>query len=70
MATKFPNNLGKDIVTIRHGHFVDVWWGRDGWTPHASMSIQRGRNGKYLEQVSGDLIPKSVLSTVHKNVGV
>ena len=63
-------NLGSDVVVIHKGHIVDVFWGNDGWEPHARFLIRNTSKGRFLTQCAGSAVPSTVFSTVSKKVGL
>lgn len=65
----FPANLGKDVVIINVGHFVDVFFGKEGWEPHARFQIKQTPKGKFVTAVKGDKVPSSVFKQVLNYVG-
>lgn len=66
----FPANLGKDLVILRANHYLDVFFGKDGWHPHARFQIKNTPKGKFLSQVGGDKVPSSIFKQVLNYVGV
>ena len=65
----FPCNLGQDTVIIKSGHVLDVFFGKDGWNPHARFLVKQTPKGKFLQQRGGDKVPASVFKQVLSYVG-
>lgn len=65
---KFPKNLGQEIVLLRHNNLVDVFYGNDGWGPHARFATHRTQKGVYVKQLTEDKIPAYVFQHVIKEV--
>lgn len=65
---KYNKKLGKDVAIMKVGHHVDVFFGKDGWEPHARFAIKRTNRGAFLSQVSGDKLPQHIFQSVIKEV--
>lgn len=65
---KYNKKLGKDVVMMKVGHFLDVFWQTSGWEPHARFTVKRTNRGVFLNQVSGDKIPRTVFQQVLQEV--
>lgn len=62
--------LGSDVVVMQSGHVVDVFWGHEGWGPHARFLIRNTHKGKFMNQCAGAVVPPGVVSEVMKKVGL
>jgi hypothetical protein len=58
--------LGKDIAIWNTGHFIDVFWGRSSWKPHARFQRKRVKNMFVWERISGSPPPSNVMFEVQK----
>ena len=67
---KFPCNLGNDTVIIKNGSMIDVFFGKEGWTPHARFQVKQTTRGKFLTSVGGDKVPPAIFKQVISHVGV
>lgn len=65
---KFPNNLNNDVVVIKANHVVDVFFGNNGWEPHARFLQRKTPKGTFLTQVTGVKVPPSVFNQVLSKV--
>lgn len=65
---KFPNNLGNDVVVIKANHVVDVFFGNNGWEPHARFITRKTEKGTFLTQVNGGKVPSHVFNQVLQKV--
>ncbi len=61
MAAK---KLGNDIVMFNTGHFLDIFWGRSGWKPHARFQKKRVNNKFTWSQIAGAPLPSHVIKTM------
>ena len=66
---KFPTNLGKDLVILQANHVVDIFYGKNGWNPHARFAIKNTTKGKFLTQVNGDRVTPAIFKEVLNYVG-
>jgi len=64
----YPKTLGKDLVVKKVGHFVDTFYGKDGWNNHARFKIVTTKNDKFLSQVSGHKLPHHIFKQVTSQV--
>ena len=65
---KYPKSLGQDLVVKKVGHIIDVFFGKDGWKPHARFMVKRTVRGNFLSQVSGDKVPQNIFKQVIEKV--
>lgn len=65
---KYPKTLGKDLVIKKVGHFVDAFFGKEGWNTHARFSVKRTPRGVFLSQVSGDKVPQAIFKNIIEQV--
>ena len=56
--------LGKNVVVIINGKYVDVFWGNDGWNPHCRFL----KTKDILHHTGGVRPPIEVMSIVVKEV--
>lgn len=56
--------LGKDVVVIINGKYIDVFWGKDGWTPHARFT----KTKDILHHTGGNHPPIEVMDIVVKEI--
>ena len=62
------NTLGKNLVILRAGHNVDVFYGTDGWSNHSRFHTKRTNKGLFFKQVSGDVLPVKHFKTMLNEV--
>ena len=58
--TKYKKKLGKDLVVFKVGHLLDVFFGKDGWEPHARFLVRKHQLGNNLTQIKGDKVPHHI----------
>jgi len=60
--------LGQDVVIFNTGHFIDVFYGKMGWKPHARFQRKRV-NGVFMwASLSGGVLPGSVMAQLQKEL--
>ena len=53
-------HLGQDIVTFKSHSYIDIFWGKESWAPHARFLIKHTPKGKVLLHISGNKPPKHI----------
>lgn len=60
--------LGQDVVIFNTGHFLDIFYGRSGWKPHARFQRKRVHGVFMWAQISGGALPATVMSSINKEL--
>lgn len=60
--------LGQQTVFMHTAHFVDVFFGKEGWNTHARFSKKRTKQGVFVQQVAGEQVPPVVFKQLLQEV--
>lgn len=62
------NVLGQQTVFFHTPTTVDVFFGRDGWEPHARFSKKRTKQGIFVQKIAGEQVPSFVFKQLLQEV--
>lgn len=62
-------HLGADLVIFEANNTIDIFFGKDGWKPHARFLKKKTAKGIFLNQVAGDVVPTPIFKQLLEHVG-
>lgn len=65
---KHKKVLGENIVIMKVGHFIDVFYGNDGFNDHARFVGKKTPKGIFITQLTGERIPTDVYKNILSKV--
>ena len=64
----YSKTLGQDLVIRKVGHIIDIFYGNNGWEPHARFNSKRTSRGTFLTQIAGNKVPSHIFKQLINQV--
>ena len=66
----YKKTLSADLVIrkVGHGNTIDIFYGNNGWEPHARFNSKRTSRGTFLTQILGNKVPSHIFKQLINQV--